>query len=187
MEENFESLLAENEKLLFTVRPEHFETLDKTNRNSIVMGVIIKAVVTAILLVLYLLTALNAGSVNVAVFIVILAVAAYAIANPFLVARRLRDKTLYGLTDKHILRSGSNAGAVPYDRIKHAVLRTDEDGHTTLLCGESTNLKPTKWRLEADAAFINEMDNEEADRVILYAIPMNAELKAFLKEKLPLA
>lgn len=187
MEEQLRALLAEDETLLWSGRPEAFETMDKTNKKSITTWLIIKVAVTVALLIMYINAALNGVGIKVGVIIFILAIAAFAIASPFLIARRLQMKTYYGLTEKRVLRAGANTESVPYERMKSVVLRTDEDGHTTLLCGPNTqNLKPHQWRGEADAAFINGPDDPEAVRVILYNLPMNDELEALLRKHLPI-
>lgn len=185
MEQKLRNLLAEDETLLWSGRPEPFETLDKTNKQSILIGLAIKIAVVAILLILYIRAALGAIGIKPGVIVVVLLIGGYAIANPFLTARRLRKNTFYALTDKRVIRAGANDSAVPYERMKNAVLRTDADGHTTLLCGPRTkDLKPHQWRSEADAAFINGPDDPEAIRVILYAVPQDKEFKALVKKYL---
>jgi len=185
MEQKFSELLEKDEKLLWCGCPEHFETLDKTNKKSIIVGLIIKAIVIVGILALYIHGALMAAGVKWGIVAAVLAFGAYAFVNPLLVARRLRNKTFYALSDRRILRTGANDESVPYERIRNAALRTDEDGHTTLLCGPRTkDLKPRQWRGEADAAFINGPDDPEALRVILYNLPMTKELKEILNEKI---
>lgn len=185
MEQKLRSLLAEDETLLWSGRPEAFETLDKTNKQSILTGLVIKIAVVAVLLFLYIRAAGDGAGIKPGVLAVIVLIGAYAAANPFLTARRLRKNTFYALTDKRVLRAGANDSAVPYERMKNAVLRTDADGHTTLLCGPRTkNLKPHQWRSEADAAFINGPDDPEALRVVLYAVPVDKEFKALIKKYL---
>ena len=184
MEQQFGELLEKDKKLLWCGKPQRFETLDKTNRQSILTGTVIKLIVIGGILALYIYSALGAGSIKWGLVAAILAFGAFALANPFLIARRLRDKTFYGLSDRRVLRTGANDDSVPYERIKSASLRTDADGHVTLLCGPRTkDLKPHQWRGEADAAFINGPDDPEAQRVILYNLPMTKELRAILKEK----
>ena len=185
MEDQLRSLVAQDEKLLWVGHPEPFDTMDKTNKNSLIFGIILKLAAIAGCLTLYINPALASNGIRHIPVIAILAFGAYALANPFLVAARLRSRTLYGLTDKRILRAGTNEGSVPYADIRSAVLRTDADGHTSLLCGDRTKkLKPRQWRLEADAAFINKPDGPEDQRVVLYAIPADKELKALLNKYL---
>ena len=188
MEKQLREHLLEDEQLLWTGCPESFDTLDKSNKTSIVVGIVIKALVTLGILLVFIISARQDGkSVSPIAIALILAFGVFAMINPFLVARRLSKKTIYGLTDKRILRSGSNDEAVPYERIKSAVLRTDQDGHTSLLCGaRAVKLKPRQFRGEADAAFVNNQGEPEAERVILYALPMDDALMRLLNTYLPL-
>lgn len=187
MENQLRERLMADEQLMWTGRPEDFDTLDKTNKTSIIVGLVIKVIVTVGIILLFCFSAQNGSKSGPGVYFFILAFAAFAVLNPFLIARRLRRKTIYGLTNKRIMRSGTTDNAVPYERIKKAVLRMDDDGHTSLLCGSrAVNLKPRKWRGEADASFIDNRDEAEANRVILYALPMDDTLKDILKKHLPL-
>lgn len=188
MEAQLREHLMEDEQLLWSGCPESFDTLDKTNKTSIIVGLVIKVLITLGILFLFWSSAQQkGGSIKPGVILFVLAFAILAVINPFLVARRLRRDTIYGLTNKRIIRSGRNDEAVPYERIKKALLRTDNDGHTTLLCGSRAyNLKPRQWRGEADASFINNHDEPEAERVILYALPMDDSLKDLLSEYLPI-
>ena len=186
MEQQLREHLMEGEQLLWAGRPEAFETFDKTNKTSLVTGLIIKIAVALGLIVTYV-TAQSSDMMKPGIIIVVLLFAAFAVINPFLVARRLRKKTIYGLTNKRVMRSGVYDEAVPYERIRSAMLRTDADGHTTLLCGpRAVNLKPRLWRAEADASFINNLDAPEAARVMFYAMPMSDELESLLEKYLPI-
>ena len=187
MEKQLRERLLEDEQLLWTGCPESFDTLDRTNKTSIIVGLVIKALVALGILLLLCSSAREGRGVHPGLFICVLAAAAYAMLYPFLIARRLRNKTFYGLTDKRVIRTGATDNAVPYERIKKAVLRTDKDGHTTLLCGpRACDLKPRQWRGEADASFIDNREEPEASRVILYALPMDDALKELLNQNLPL-
>ena len=106
MEQKFSELLEKDEKLLWCGCPEHFETLDKTNKKSIIVGLIIKAIVIVGILALYIHGALMAAGVKWGIVAAVLAFGAYAFVNPLLVARRLRNKTFYALSDRRILRTG---------------------------------------------------------------------------------
>ena len=186
MEQELREHLMEDEQLLWTGRPEAFDTFDRTNKASLIIGLIIKAVVALGMIVTYVV-AQDRESMKPGIIIIVLLFAAVAIVNPFMVARRLRKRTLYGLTDKRVMRSGAYDEAVPYEHIKSAKLCTDADGHATLLCGpRAVDLKPHQWRVEADASFINNLDAPEAARVILYAVPMSDELQSILKKYLPI-
>ena len=187
MEKELREHLLEDERLLWSGCPVPFYTFDNTNKNSIIAGLIIKILVTLGVVALFIASARETGESKPGVFVFIFLFAVFAVINPFLIARRLRKKTLYGLTDKRVIRVGAKDEAVPYERIKRAVLRTDRDGRTSLLCGpRAVNLKPRQWRGEADASFINANSEPEADRVILFALPMDDQLRNLLTEHLPI-
>ena len=189
MDKKLNSLLEHDEKLLWSGRPERFETLDSTNRQSIIAGLFLKVAATLGLILLYILAAARTGAeVKPGVIAALLVVCAAMLANPFLVAKRLRDNTVYGLTDRRVLRAGAKEDAVEYERIRNAALRIDTDGHMSLLCGPRTkDLRPQQWRVEADAAFINRPDEPECVRLILYALPGDEELKKLLEEHFPIS
>ncbi len=187
MEKQLREQLLEGEQLLWCGCPEPFDTFDKTNKNGLIVGLVLKILVTMGIVATFYISAQEKGDVKPGIFIFIFLFAVFAVINPFLIARRLRKKTIYGLTDRRIIRAGATDGAVPYERIKRAVLRTDADGHTSLLCGpRAVKLKPRQWRGEADASFINVMDEPEAARVILFALPMDDGLRNLLAEQLPI-
>ena len=187
MEEQLRPLLAKDEKLLWCGRPEAFETLDMTNKPRILTGILIKAVIFAAALYAYVRASVATDSFQILILAGIAATAALVIAYPFFVANSLRKKRVYGLTDRRILRLGENNETVPYSRIKTAVLRTDADGHTSLLCGPGTvKLRPYKWRGKADSPFFNRPDKPEAEDIVLYALPMDKKLRSVLEEYLPI-
>lgn len=186
MEQQLREHLTEGEQLLWSGRPEAFDTMDRTNKAEIIAGLVIKVLVTLGILALCFISAREQGKVSPLFIAIVLAFAAFLLANPFLIAGRLRKKTIYGLTDSRVLRCGVHDESVPYARIKSAVLRTDADGHTSLLCGpRAVNLRSRQWRGEADASFIDAHDDPEAARVILYALPMDDALKALLDKYIP--
>ena len=187
MEQQLREHLMEDEQLLWIGRPEAFETFDRTNKTSIIVGLVIKVIVTIGLILIFTASSGEKGNIGPGIIAFVMLFAVFALVNPFLIARRLRKKTIYGLTNKRVMRSGVYDEAVPYERIRSAVLRTDADGHTTLLCGpRAVNLKPRQWRGEADASYINTLDTPEAARVIFYAMPMSDELKSLLEKYLPI-
>ena len=52
MEEQLREHLMDGERLLWSGSPESFETLDKTNKTSIIVGFVIKALITLGILLL---------------------------------------------------------------------------------------------------------------------------------------
>ena len=189
MEEKLRAFLAKDEKLLWCGRPEPFETLDKTYKSSIVLSLVIKGLITVSIFAAYIIGSIAAGSTQIPILAALVMMSAFALVYPFLTAGHLRSKKIYGLTDRRILRIGeNNTESVPYSRIKNAALRSDADGHTSLLCGERTvKLRPTHWRNVADGPFSNDEKEPEAESVVLYALPMDDKLRAILEEKLPLS
>ena len=88
MEKQLREHLLENEQLLWTGRPEAFETLDKSNKTSIMVGLVIKLVVSLGILLLYGMSARqDGGNIKPIVIVFILAIAAFAIVNPFVKQR----------------------------------------------------------------------------------------------------
>ena len=187
MEERLQGMLTEGETLLWSGQPEPFKIIDRTNQKGLIASFIVKLIATAAILMLYFRVALSGDAgVQPGVVILILLVAAFAFYYPVHTATRLRRSTYYGLTDRRILRVGTKDESVPYDRIKNAALRTDEDGQSTLLCGpHAVKLRPGRWRNEADVPFDNDTRAPEAQSVILYALPMDERLRGLLKQYLP--
>ena len=186
MDEKLREMLAEGETLLWSGQPLPFDTLDATNRRGIIISTVVKAVVTAGILAGYCAAVAREGSgFQPGLVVLILLIAGFALYYPFRTARHLRRNTLYGLTDRRVLRVGSKDEGVPYDRIKSASLREDADGQFTLLCGRrAQKLRPGRWRNEADTPFINDSGAPEAQSVLLYALPMDDRLRGLLKQYL---
>lgn len=186
MEDRLHDMLTEGETLLWSGQPLTFKALDRTNQSRIVTGLVIKATATVAALTIYAQLARNSAvgiKPGVVIFIVLLA--AFVMYYPFHTARRLRSNTLYGLTDKRILRVGAKEQAVAYDRIKRVTLRSDDDGQYTLLAGSRVqSLRPTRWRYEADAPFVDDPRDAEAENVVLYALPLDGSLNRILKQYL---
>ena len=188
MEDKLSQLMESNEELLWTGRPEAFETMDKSNKRPIIIGEIIKAVAFAALIIAYLIAGKRSGGVMPGLVVVLLVVAVYALASPFLTARALRNKAVYALTNRRLYRVGTTGeGYVDYDVIKVAAIRTDADGHQTLLCGpDALKTRPGRWRDRSTGSAALDMDTRECDRYVFYALPKDEKLMALLKEKLPL-
>ena len=115
----------------------------------------------------------------------LLAFGIYIQMEPLMAVLKLQDKTQYIFTDQRILRIGAHEASVPYERIKTAALRADEDGHYSLLCGEeSLMLKSFHWRSYAASDVITETDSDGCACMVLYALPMDANLKRILNDHL---
>ena len=76
---------------------------------------------------------------------------------------------------------------ISYDKIKTAEIKTDADGHTTLLCGPaSVKTESDKWRTNATLGLRLDNDTLDCDGLTWYAIPNAKEAEALLKKYLPL-
>ena len=82
MENQLRELLMEDERLLWSGRPEAFDTLDKTNKPGIIAGLVIKSIVILGILWIYLYSARDRGVSPVGLGF-ILALSAVALAYPF--------------------------------------------------------------------------------------------------------
>ena len=188
MEDILSSVLEDGEEVLWRGKPEAFDTLDKTHKPVIVKGEIIKLVVSLALIIAYIVTVNNNGAgVKPAIVVIILAVMAYALASPFLHAKTVRRKVEYVITNQRLITIKDDAKGVEFDKIKVATIKTDDDGHTTLLCGPSAvKAEVAKWR--GDAALGLRLDNEtlDCDALTWYAIPNAKEAEVLLKKYLPI-
>ena len=147
----------------------------------------IKAAIVLCLIIGYLIIAVNTENVKPFVVVLILVIGAFAIAIPFMTARRLRKDAVYAITDRNIIRAGSSETSVPLSRIHVATLKTDSDGHTTLLCGpEAQKFPATKWRAYADTSFRDLEEEGECGRAVIYALPMDENLNRIIHQVLPL-
>lgn len=187
MEKTIHNHLKKNEQLLWQGKPESFKMLDNTNKSSIIGNALIKAVVILGLIALCIYIDIEEAFIKPWAILFLIVFGIYIQTEPFRIAHHLRDKTQYILTDQRILRMGAKKDSVSYEDIQTASLKTDEDGHYSLLCGEdSLTMKSNQWRNYADSNVITEMDSDTCACMILYALPMDTNLKRILQAHLPL-
>ena len=140
MEDILKSKLKEDETLLWSATPEAFETLDKTHKAKFISKAIIISVVFAALVAFYISVAIQKNAaIQIPLLAIGLAAALYGIFGEFLDANKLRNKTIYGLTDQRMIAvMGMSTESVEYGRMIAGDYEfvTDKDGHTSLLCGE---------------------------------------------------
>ena len=128
MEELLKEALREDEKLLWSGRPEAFETLDKTHKSPFIRRGIITAVVTVALCVAYvILVRAKEAPVKPAVLIIVVACGVFIIVRGLLDASKIRKRTSYAITDKRMLILTDTAKSVEYSAINMAKLDRDED------------------------------------------------------------
>ena len=188
MEDMLSSVLETGEEVLWRGKPETFETLDKTNKPAIVKSEIIKLVISAALIIAYIVAVgSNGAGIKPGIIIIILAVMAYALASPFLHTNTLRRKVEYVITNQRLITIKDEAKGVEFDKIKTAEIKTDADGHTTLLCGPaSVKTESDKWRTNATLGLRLDNDTLDCDGLTWYAIPNAKEAEALLKKYMPL-
>ena len=91
----------------------------------------------------------------------------------------LRRKVEYVITNLRLITIKDDAKGVEFDKIKVAELKTDDDGHTTLLCGPSSVKAETdKWRGDAALGLRLDTDTLDCDALTWYAIPNAKEAEA---------
>lgn len=186
MEEILKEALKSGEKLLWSGRPESFETLDATHKKDFVVSLVCSAVIAAVLLALYVYFALkNNVEIKAFVVIVVLILSFFKPLGVWTDASRLKKSVMYAATDKRLIVIREGTKEASYGRIQEAQFKTDADGHTSLLCGKNAlKLKDVKWR---GATIVGQnTDDGEApcDSFVMYAVPESEKLKAVLAEKL---
>lgn len=188
MESRVREILESGEELLWIGSPEKFETMDKTYGGRIKCGTAIKLIAGIALIVLYILAVRKNGAEIMPALIVIIAFCMiYAVANPWLTANKLRKKICYAVTDRRLISVTSDVKGVPYELIKEAAVKTDEDGHSTLLCGtDAVKFQMGKWRGESTVSARLNSDTGECESLVLYAVPEIEKVEGLLKQYLPL-
>lgn len=181
MEEILKTKLKDDETLLWCARPEAFETLDKTHKGRFIRKAVIIAAVVAVLIVIYIIAAgKNHVDVKLPVILLVLAAGLYGVFGENLDANKLRSKTIYGLTDRRMIAvMGMSTEAVDYERMKKGDYEfvTDEDGHTSLLCGErAREAKPYGRRSVTVCGAQNNAETGECHGFAMYGI--TADVKA---------
>lgn len=178
MEEKLKAKLKDDETLLWTAKPEAFETLDSTHKKHFVMKGILLSVIFLALIAIYIRAALSTHStIQIPVILIGLAAYAYGLFGEFIDANKLRNKSLYALTDQRMIAvMGMSVEAVDYERLSDYEFATDEDGHTSLLCGErAREVKPYGRRSATVCGAQNNAETGECHGFAMYGI--TAEVK----------
>ena len=173
MEEKLKAKLKDDETLLWTAKPEAFETLDSTHKKHFVMKAILLSVIFLALIAIYIRAALSTHStIQIPVILIGLAAYAYGLFGEFMDANKLRNKSLYALTDQRMIAvMGMSVEAVDYERLSDYEFVTDEDGHTSLLCGErAREVKPYGRRSATVCGAQNNAETGECHGFAMYGI-----------------
>lgn len=188
MEDLLKESLREDEKLLWSGRPEPVETLDKTHKIPFIRNGIITALVTIGICVFYIvLAAVKSVPVKSGVLIVVAACGIFLILRDLSDASKIRKQVFYAITDKRLMVITDSAKSVEYSAVSLAKLDTDADGHTSLLCGkDAIKTKPWKRRAAVLTGAVLDENNGMCDRFVLYALPDAGKVKEILSPYLPL-
>ena len=181
MEDILMKKLKDDETLLWSAKPEAFVTLDKTHKSRFIAKAIAIGVALIALMVLYIVAAnKNNAPVQIPVILILLAAGAYGAFGEFLEANKLRSKTIYALTDQRMIAiMGMSVETVEYGRMTEGDYEfvTDEDGHTSLLCGErAREVKPHGRRTATVCGAQNNAETGQCHGFAMYGI--TEEVKA---------
>ena len=184
MEEHLKKAMEDGENLLWSARPEKFETLDRTYKPIFLRKLIISLLVGAAISVGYILLARKSGvELKWGFFVIVWAFCAISPISIYRDAKALAKGTVYGITDKRLI-TVTNSDAVrtvAYEKLEQAELYTDEDGHTSLICGRADGRKPG-GNLRGAATSAVSADEEKCDRFVMYAVPQSDRIKKLLSK-----
>lgn len=178
MEEKLLAKLKDDETLLWSAKPEAFETLDKTHKAHFVKKAILIAVIFAAIIIAYVVAALDTNSeIQIPVIIIGLVAALYGIFGDFLDANKLKNKSLYALTDQRLIAMmGMSFEAVDYERVSDFDFFEDEDGHVSLLCGErAREAKPFGRRSATVCGAQNNSETGACEGFAMYGVTAEVE------------
>ncbi len=188
MEELLKESLREEEKLLWSGRPEAFETLDMTHKIPFIRKGIITAIVTIAICVGYVILAgAQDAPLKPGVLAVVAACGVFIIVRGLLDASKIRKRMQYAITDKRLIILTDSDKSVEYSAISAAMLSSDKDGHVSLLCGENA-IKAKPWRRRA-LALTGAVTNDTTgvcESFVMYALPETDKVNEILRSYLSL-
>ena len=184
MDELLEKTVNPDETLLWSGKPEKFETLDKTFKPIFTKKLIISLAIAAALTVTYiLLAAKSETSVKWILLAVVWVLCALSPINIFKDSKTIGSKMSYAITDKRYIILTDTAKAVEIDKCGKVIFHTDSDGHTSLVTGldGEKNLK-ANFREAAVVGPSMDIETDKCDRFIMYAIPDVKAVREALKK-----
>ena len=178
MDDILQTILHKEEKILWEGKAEPFTTLDRTHKNAYLKKLCITLAVTLALRLLYFITV---SEVEPFIVAVMLFLAAYICIKPLTEARQLRSAR-YLVTDERLVLITDEVVNVVYTDIPMAAIRTDADGHSSLLCGQrAIAAAPQQRRSFAATGAVIDMDSKLCDSLIFYAVADIAGMKEALR------
>ena len=188
MEENLKKSLMEGEELLWSGKPETCEALDKTHKAKFVKKTVTAAVVAVVLCALYIILASYAETQVSWIVVVIILLCAYIVPHNMVKdAKTCNTKLLYGVTSERLITVSDSVKSVSYSQIREAAFRTDDDGHTSLLCGhDALNSEPANWRFAAVNGLVMNETNDFCESYAFYALPEADKVREIVRKYLKL-
>ena len=178
MEEKLLAKLKDDETLLWSARPEAFETLDQTHKAHFVKKSIVIGVIFAAIIIAYVVAAIDTNSaIQIPVILIGLVAALYGIFGDFLDANKLKNKSMYALTDQRMIAMmGMSFEAVDYERLSDFDFFADKDGHVSLLCGErAREAKPFGRRSATVCGAQNNSETGACEGFAMYGVTAEVE------------
>ena len=178
METMLQNHLKEGETLLWSAKPEAFETLDATHKTPIVRKIAIIVLSIAVLSAWYISAAVaNGVKVQPIAILICASPFLYSIWNDFSDAKKLKNQILYALTDQRLLTlNGKQLSALEYGKVPCYDLVTDAAGHTSLICGEDAMKAKEKTRREAAVCGVRmNIDTDLCESYAMYGITADAD------------
>ena len=178
MEETLLTKLREDETLLWSTKPESFETLDAVYKTPIIRKIIIIVACIAVLSAWYISAAIaNGVAVQPVAILICSSPFLYSIWNDFSDAKKLKNDVVYGLTDRRMLTlNGKQLASLEYDKIPCYDLVTDAAGHVSLVCGADAVKGKEKSRREAAVCGVRmNIDTDMCESYVMYGITADAQ------------
>lgn len=186
MTEILKEELWPEEKVLWSGKADEFVTLDSTNKAAYIRRAItILGIVIGLCLVYIVYVTSKGIELKLGLVAIAIAFAVLGSVNFYSDAKKLR-RAFYAVTNKRIISIIDVPKSVEYARINAAQLKTDEDGHVSLLCGKKViQSKSHKWRMFALLDPYIEPETGICERFALYAVSDAENLKKILSDLLP--
>lgn len=191
MEQKLLAKLKDDETLLWSARPEAFETLDKTHKAHFIKKAVLISVIFAAIIIAYVVAAIDTNStIQVPVILIGIIAALYGIFGDFLDANKLKNKSMYALTDQRMIAMmGMSFEAIDYERVSDFDFLTDDDGHVSLLCGErAREAKPFGRRSATVCGAQNNSETGACEGFAMYGVTAEVEnIRAILSKHIGVA
>lgn len=178
MEQKLNETLRENEKVLWSGKPE-FKAFGATHKTAYAAKC---AVVAAIVIgfLAYYFMGVKAGTITFKAMVLVLTavVAAVPLVLEWVDVSKMK-KTVYAMTDSRMISIVDGAvNSVEYAKVDAYKFVEDADGQVSLMCGtDMINQGPRTCRTNAVFGTRMRADGSACERFVLYAIPEADEVK----------